>query len=91
MSKPKRPDVIRANLVLVWHAGQSGRMMIMMLRLGSGGSVTELSVTGRYQGGGDGISIELLLCRRWSILLTFEKLMRRDAPQWRVSVALSRG
>jgi hypothetical protein len=34
MSKPKRPGVIRANVVLVRHAGQSGRMMIMMLRLG---------------------------------------------------------
>jgi hypothetical protein len=27
------PGVTRANLVLVWHAGQSGRLMIMMLRL----------------------------------------------------------
>jgi hypothetical protein len=35
-----RADVIRASMVLVWHAGQSVRMMIMMLRLGSGGSVT---------------------------------------------------
>jgi hypothetical protein len=46
MSKPRGPGVIRANVVLVRHAGHSGRMMIMMLRLGSDGSVSELSVIG---------------------------------------------
>ena len=40
----------------------------------SGGSVTELSVTDRYRGGGDGASMEPSRSRRWSILLTFEKL-----------------
>lgn len=39
MSKPEGPGVMRASMVLVWHAGQGGRRMIMMLRLGSGGSV----------------------------------------------------
>jgi hypothetical protein len=51
MSKPEGPGVMRASMVLVWHAGQGGRKMIMMLRLGSGGSVTELSVTGRCRSG----------------------------------------
>jgi hypothetical protein len=41
--------VTRASLVFAWHAGQSGSWMIMLLRLDSGGSVTELSVTGRFQ------------------------------------------
>jgi hypothetical protein len=57
--------------------------MGMMLRLGSGGSVTELSFTGRYRGGGDGgdkASMELPLSRRWSILLIFEKLITRSVP-----------
>ena len=39
-----------ANMVLVWHAGQRGCRMIMMLRLGSGGSTT-LSVTGGCRDG----------------------------------------
>ena len=59
---------------------QDGRDAIAF---GSGGSVTELSVTGRYRGGrhgGDGGSMELPLSRRWSILLTFEKLITRSAP-----------
>jgi len=42
---------MRASMVLVWHAGQIGRRMIMILALGSGGSVTELSVTGRCRYG----------------------------------------
>jgi len=45
MSKPDGPGVIRASIVFVWQLGQSGRWMNMMLRLRSGGSVTELSVT----------------------------------------------
>ena len=45
------------------------------IAFGSGGSVTELSVTGRYRGGGDGVSVELLTLSRCSILLIFEKLM----------------
>jgi hypothetical protein len=41
---------MRDSLVFVWHAGQSGRGMVTLLRLESGGSVTELSATGRCQG-----------------------------------------
>jgi hypothetical protein len=75
MSKPKGPGVMRASLVLVWHAGQSGRRMNMMFRLGSGKSITELSVTDRYrEGDGDGVTMESSLSRRRSVLLTFEKL-----------------
>jgi hypothetical protein len=40
----------------------------------SGGSVTELSVTGSCRGGGDATSMEPARSRRRSILLTFEKL-----------------
>ena len=44
MSKPIGPGVQRANTVRVWHAGQSGRRIVMMLSPShSGGSVTELS------------------------------------------------
>ena len=43
--KPDGPGMIRASIVFVWHLGESGRWMNMMLRLGLGGSVTELSVT----------------------------------------------
>jgi hypothetical protein len=45
ISKPARPEVIRASIVLVSHLGQGGRLMIMVARLGSGGSAI-LSVTG---------------------------------------------
>jgi hypothetical protein len=48
MSKPEVPGVTRASIVVVWHLGQSGRGMVMMLRLESGGSNT-LSVTDGYQ------------------------------------------
>jgi hypothetical protein len=68
------PGVTRANTVLVWQVGQIGRRMGMMLSPSLGGSVTELSVTGRYQGGGDGASVEPLKFYRCSILLIFEKL-----------------
>ena len=42
MSKPIGPGVTRANTVRVWHVGQSGRRMVMMLSPSrSGGSVTD--------------------------------------------------
>ncbi len=50
MSKPEGPGVMRANMVLVWHAGQSGRWMIMMLSLVSRES-SQRSVAGAYEGG----------------------------------------
>jgi hypothetical protein len=46
----------------------------------SGGSVTELSVTGRYRGGGDGPAWNLRDPHCWSILLTFQKLMHWSKP-----------
>jgi hypothetical protein len=50
MSKPDGPGVIRASIALVAHFGQSGREREnMVLRLVSGGSVTELSVTDGYR------------------------------------------
>jgi hypothetical protein len=93
MSKPIEPGVTRANTVLAWQVGQSGRrgMFMMLSPLVQAGALQNSQSPVDTEGGGDGATIELLLCRRWSILLTFEKLMRRDAPQWRVSVALSRG
>ena len=50
------------------------------IAFGSGGSVTELSVTGRYRGGGDGTSMEPFAIPPLVILLTFEKLITRSAP-----------
>jgi hypothetical protein len=45
------------------------------IAFGSGGSVTELSVTGSYRGGAVmGLAMEPFASRRWSKLLTFEKL-----------------
>jgi hypothetical protein len=53
----------------------------MMLRLGSGGS-TKLSVTGGCRGwGGDETTMEPRPSSRWSILLTFEKLMYQRAAR----------
>jgi hypothetical protein len=50
MSKPEGLGAIRASIVVVSHSGQSGRERgNMVLRLVSGGSVTELSVTDRYR------------------------------------------
>jgi hypothetical protein len=47
----------------------------MGIPLGSGGSITELSVTDRCgDGDGDGVTMESWLSRRRSVLLTFEKL-----------------
>ena len=39
MPKPEGPGVVRASMVLVWHAGQSGRRMIMMLDLDEAGAL----------------------------------------------------
>jgi hypothetical protein len=50
MSKPDGPGVMRASATVVEHFGQSGREREnMVLRLVSGGSVTELSVTDTYR------------------------------------------
>jgi hypothetical protein len=81
MSKPIRAGVTRAKTVRVWHVGQSGRRMVMMLSPSrSGGSVTELSVTDRYRAGGDRASMEPSRSDSRSILLIVEKLMTRSAP-----------
>jgi hypothetical protein len=54
----------------------------------SGGSVTELSVTVRYRGGGDEASVEPLKLYRSSILLIFEKLITRSAPRFPEGLAV---
>jgi hypothetical protein len=72
MSKPAGPGVIRTNVVLVWHARQSGRIMIMMLRLGQAGTLQNSQSPVDTEGGGDGGSIELQKPRRCSVLLTFQ-------------------
>jgi hypothetical protein len=72
--------VTRANTVLVWQVGQIGRRMGMAIASSSGGSVTELSVTGSCRGSGDGASVEPLNFYRCSILLIFEKLMYWSKP-----------
>jgi hypothetical protein len=52
MSKPDGPGVIRANIVNALHFGHGGlSYALMMSSLTSGGSVAELSVTGRYRDG----------------------------------------
>ena len=62
------------------------------IAFGSGGSVTELSVTGSCRGGGDGTSMEPSRSRCWSILLTFQKLMYWSKPnQTRPLPMTSRG
>jgi len=79
----KRAGVTRAKTVRVWHVGQSGRRMVMMLSPSrSGGSVTELSVTDRYRAGGDRASMEPSRSDSRSILLIVEKLTTRSAPQF---------
>ena len=72
MSKPAGPGVIRTNVVLVWHARQSGRIMIMMLRLGQAGTLQNSQSPVDTEGVGDGASIELQKLRRCSVLLTFQ-------------------
>jgi hypothetical protein len=48
MSKPDAPGVIQASIVVVSHFGHGGpERGNMLLRLVSGGLVTELSVTGQ--------------------------------------------
>jgi len=51
MSKPAGPGVTRAGMALVWHAGQRGRGMLMMLALDQAGAQHSQSpvdaVTGR--------------------------------------------
>jgi hypothetical protein len=47
LSKPEKPCSTLANIVVVAHVGQDGcEIWNMVLRLGIGGSVTELSATG---------------------------------------------
>ena len=76
-----RAGVTRANMVRVWHMGQSGRRMVMMLSpLVQAGALQNSQSPVDTEGGGDGASMELPLSRRWSILLTFEKLITRSAP-----------
>jgi hypothetical protein len=75
MSKPIGPAVTRANLVLVWHMGQSGRLMIMMLRLlVQAGALQNSQSPIDTEGAVMGPAWNLRDPRRWSKLLTFEKL-----------------
>jgi hypothetical protein len=39
ISKPARPEVIRASIVLVSHLGQGGRLMIMLLAFDEAGAL----------------------------------------------------
>src|ERR1044071_2640262 len=67
MSKPTGPGVTRTNLMLVWHAGQSGRLIMMLSPLVQAGALRN------SQSPADTRSV---MCPHpWSILLTFEKLM----------------
>jgi hypothetical protein len=88
MSKPERPGVMRASIILAWHLGQGGRWMVMMRRLGSGGSAI-LSVTGscRY-GAVIQTSLRLALRSRWSIQLTFQKKLTNinESEQRRIQI-----
>ena len=75
------PGVTRANMVRVWHAGQSGRMMVMMLSpLVQAGALQNSQSPVVTEGAVMEPSVEPLRSRRWSILLTFEKLMYWSKP-----------
>ena len=62
MSKPIGPGVTRANTVLAWQVGQSGRRgMIMMLSpLVQAGALQNSQSPVDTEGDGDGSSVELL-------------------------------
>jgi hypothetical protein len=67
------PGVTRASTVLVWHVGQIGRRMGMMLSpLVQAGALQNSQSPVDTEGGGDGASIELQEFRRCSVLLTFQ-------------------
>ena len=75
MSKPIGPGVTRANMVLVWHMGQSGRLMVMMLSpLVQAGALQNSQSPVDTEGAVMGAPWNPSRSRRWSILLTFEKL-----------------
>src|SRR6476620_2484397 len=79
MSKPMGPGVIRASTVLVWHVGQIGRRMGMMLSpLVQAGALQNSQSPVDTEGGGDEPTVEPPRSRRWSILLIFEKLIGRN-------------
>src|SRR6476620_11732954 len=80
MSKPMGPDVTRANTVLVWHVGQIGRRMGMLSPLVQAGALQNSRSPVDTEGCGDEPSVEPPRSRRWSILLTFEKLMYWSKP-----------
>ena len=59
MSKPIGPGVTRANMVLVWHMGQSGRLMVMMLSpLVQAGALQNSQSPVDTEVDGDGASME---------------------------------
>ena len=57
ISKPDGPGVISASMVLVWHAGQGGRRIIMMLALDQAGAQHSPSPVGADMRDGDGTSM----------------------------------
>jgi hypothetical protein len=62
MSKPIGPGVTRANMVLVWHKGQSGRSMVMMLSpLVQAGALPNSQSPIDTEGGGDAPACDLPL------------------------------
>jgi hypothetical protein len=79
MSKPARPEVICASIVLVSHLGQGGRLMIMVLALDEAGALpNSQSPMGAIGGTVMGPTCASWFQSQWSIPLTIQKkLMRR--------------
>jgi hypothetical protein len=81
-SKPTGPVVVCANTVPVWHIGQSGRRMIMMLSpLVQAGALQDSQSPVDTEGGGDQPAWNVSRSHRWSILLTSGKLIIRSGLQ----------
>ena len=81
-SKPTGPGVVCANTVPVWHMGQSGRRMIMMLSpLVQAGALQDSQSPVDTEGGGDQPAWNVSRSHRWSILLTSENLITRSGLQ----------
>jgi hypothetical protein len=72
ISKPDGPGVISASMVIVWHAGQGGRRIIMMLALDQAGALQNSQSPVDAERVGDQATMDPPKFERCSILLTFQ-------------------
>jgi hypothetical protein len=82
MSKPEGPGVMRASIVVIWHTGQGGRWINMMLRLDRAGARHSQSPIVAKKGAVMEPACAPSAARRWSILLIHKNFTNANGEEF---------